>query len=161
LLASCSGNEFSDLDTFMAGKKAQPGGFIALIPTFSTYEAFAYSAAVQRSPFDRPVEVREITQLRGVTALKPDNSRAKEFLEQFTFDSLLMVGTLKKGEQDWVLIQDPEGGVHRVQQGDYVGRNHGKIINTTDTYTAVIEIVSDGSPEGWVERPRAIKLSGL
>jgi type IV pilus assembly protein PilP len=161
LLSGCSGSDFSDLDSFMAEKKARPGGIIAPIPTFKAYEAFAYSAAVQRSPFDRPIEVREIAQLRAVSAVKPDSDRAKEFLEQFTFDSLLMVGTLKKGEQDWTLVQDPEGGVHRVQQGDFMGRNHGKIVDTTDTYVAVIEIVSDGSADGWVERPRTIKLSGL
>jgi type IV pilus assembly protein PilP len=161
LLSGCGGSDFSDLDAFMAEKKARPGGIIAPIPTFKAYEAFAYSAAVQRSPFDKPIEVREIAQLRAVSAVKPDNSRAKEFLEQFTFDSLSMVGTLKKGEQDWTLIQDPEGGVHRVQQGDYLGRNHGKIVDTTGTYVAVIEIVSDGRADGWVERPRSIKLSGL
>ena len=161
LLTGCGGSDFSDLDAFMAEKKARPGGIIAPIPTFKAYEAFAYSAAVQRSPFDRPIEVREIAQLRAVSAVKPDNTRSKEFLEQFTFDSLSMVGTLEKGEQDWTLLQDPEGGVHRVQQGDYLGRNHGKIVDTTDTYVAVIEIVSDGSADGWVERPRTIKLSGL
>jgi type IV pilus assembly protein PilP len=30
----------------------------------------------------------------------------------------------------------------------------------TETYLAVVEIVSDGSADGWVERPRTIKLSG-
>ena len=45
--------------------------------------------------------------------------------------------------------------------GDYLGRHHGKIVDMTDTYLAVIEIVSDGTAEGWVERPRTIKLSGL
>jgi type IV pilus assembly protein PilP len=161
LLTACGGSDFSDLDSFMAEKKARPGGIIAPIPTFKAYEAFAYSAAVQRSPFDRPIEVRDIAQLRAVSAVKPDNTRSKEFLEQFTFDSLSMVGTLEKGEQDWTLVLDPEGGVHRVQQGDYLGRNHGKIVDTNDTYVAVIEIVSDGSADGWVERPRTIKLSGL
>ena len=96
LLVGCSGSDFSDLETFMAEKKARPGGIIAPIPTFKAYEAFAYGAAVQRSPFDRPIEVREIAQLRAVSAVKPDPNRAKEFLEQFTFDSLNMVGTLKK-----------------------------------------------------------------
>ena len=31
----------------------------------------------------------------------------------------------------------------------------------TDTYVAVVEIVSDGSADGWVERPRTIELSGI
>ena len=161
LLAGCGSNNFSDLDTFMAEKKARPGGIIAPIPTFKAYEAFSYSAAVQRSPFNRPIEVREIAQLQAISAIKPDNDRTKEFLEQYTFDSLVMVGSLEKDEDDWTLIQDPEGGVHRVQLGEYLGRNHGKIVEMTDTYVAVIEIVSDGSAEGWVERPRTIKLNGI
>lgn len=160
-LSGCGSSSFADLDTFMAEKKARPGGIIAPIPTFKAYEAFSYSAAVQRSPFNRPIEVREITQLQAISAIKPDKARAKEFLEQFTFDSLIMVGSLEKDEADWTLIQDPEGGVHRVQQGEYLGRNHGKIVEMTDTYVAVVEIVSDGSNDGWVERPRTIKLSGI
>ncbi len=161
ILAGCSNSDFTDLDKFMAEKKARPGGIIAPIPTFKAYEAFSYGAAVQRSPFDRPIEVREISQLRAVSAVKPDPHRAKEFLEQYTFDSLTMVGTLKKGEADWTLIRDPEGGVHRVRMGDYLGHNHGKIVEMADTYVAVVEIVSDGSADGWVERPRTIKITGL
>ena len=161
VLVGCTGKDFSDLDEFMAEKRARPGGIIAPIPTFKAYEAFAYSATTMRSPFDRPIEVREIAQLQAVAAIKPDENRAKEFLEQFTFDSLSMVGTLERSENDWTLIKDPSGGVHRVQVGNYLGRHHGKIVDMTDTFVAVVEIVSDGTKDGWVERPRTIKLSGL
>jgi type IV pilus assembly protein PilP len=160
-LSACSNRDFADLDAFMAEKRARPGGIIAPIPTFKAYEAFAYSATTLRSPFDRPIEVREITQLQAMSAVKPDENRAKEFLEQFTFDSLAMVGTLERGDTEWTLIQDPEGGVHRVKLGNFLGRNHGKIVETTDSFVAVVEIVSDGTEDGWVERPRTIKLSGL
>jgi type IV pilus assembly protein PilP len=34
-------------------------------------------------------------------------------------------------------------------------------VELTDTYLAVVEIVSDGTSDGWVERPRTIELSGL
>lgn len=160
-LAGCSGEDFSDLDAFMEEKRSRPGGIIAPIPTFKAYEAFAYSATTLRSPFDRPIEVREIAQLQAIAAIKPDENRAKEFLEQFTFDSLRMVGTLERDGTDWTLIKDPDGGVHRVKIGNYLGRAHGKIVDMTDTYVAVVEIVSDGTPDGWVERPRSIKLSGI
>jgi type IV pilus assembly protein PilP len=160
-LTGCGGNDFSDLDAFMADKRARPGGIIAPIPTFKAYEAFAYSATAMRSPFDRPIEVREIAQLQAISAIKPDENRAKEFLEQFTFDSLNMVGGLARGGTDWVLIRDPDGGIHRVTLGHYLGRSHGKIVEMTDTYVAVIEIVTDGTEDGWVERPRTIKLNGL
>ena len=105
--------------------------------------------------------MREITQLQAISAIKPDDSRAKEFLEQYTFDSLRMVGTLERDGNNWTLIKDPDGGVHRVTIGNYLGRHHGKIVEMTDTYLAVVEIVSDGTEDGWVERPRTIKLSGV
>lgn len=160
-LSACSDGDFSDLDEFMNEKRARPGGIIAPIPTFKAYEAFAYSATALRSPFDRPIEVREIAQLQAIAAIKPDENRAKEFLEQYTFDSLRMVGTLERSGTDWTLIKDPDGGVHRVKVGNFLGRHHGKIVDMTDTYVAVVEIVSDGSEDGWVERPRTIKLSGI
>ena len=160
-LGGCGGSDFSDLDAFMADKRSRPGGIIAPIPTFKAYEAFAYSATALRSPFDRPIEVREITQLQAVSAIKPDENRAKEFLEQYTFDTLRMVGGLTRDGVDWVLVRDPDGGIHRVTLGHFLGRNHGKIIEMTDTYLAVVEIVSDGTENGWVERPRTIKLDGV
>lgn len=161
LLAACSARDYSDLDAFMTEKRNRPGGIIAPIPTFKAYEAFSYSATTMRSPFDRPVEVREISQLQSISAIKPDESRAKEFLEQYTFDSLRMVGTLERSGTNWTLVMDPEGGVHRVTVGNFLGRHHGKIVEMTDTYVAVVEIVSDGTKDGWVERPRAIKLTGV
>jgi type IV pilus assembly protein PilP len=72
-----------------------------------------------------------------------------------------MVGTLERGGENWALIRDPVGGIHRVQVGNYLGRNHGKIVELTETYLAVVEIVTDGTSDGWVERPRTIELSGL
>jgi len=161
LVTGCAKESFSDLDTFMASKRERPGGVIAPIPTFKAYEAFSYSATTLRSPFDRPVEVREIAQLQAISAVKPDEDRAKEFLEQYTFDSLRMVGTLERDGTNWTLISDPEGGVHRVTMGNFLGRSHGKIVEMTDGYVGVVEIVSDGTKDGWVERPRTIKLSGV
>ena len=76
-LSACGGRDFADLDAFMAEKRARPGGIIAPIPTFKAYEAFAYSATTLRSPFDRPIEVREIAQLQSVAAIKPDEDRER------------------------------------------------------------------------------------
>ena len=158
-LAACSeSGGYADLDAYMDEKRARPGGYISPIPPFKAYKAFSYSASSMRSPFDKPIEIREITQLQAISSIKPDLIRTKEFLEQFTFDSLSMVGTLTKDGVMWSLIRDDTGGVHRVKVGNYLGRNHGKIVSTTETYIAVIEIASDGN-EGWIERPRSIKIN--
>ena len=160
-LLSCADRGFSDLDAFMAEKRARPGGVIEPIPTFKAYEAFAYAATTLRSPSDRPVDIRQLAALSARVALRPDDNRPKEYLERFKIDSLLMVGSLERGGQDWTLIRDPDGGIHRVQVGNFLGRDHGRIVEMSDTFIAVIEIVPDGTEDGWVERPRTIELSGM
>ncbi len=90
----------------------------------------------------------------------PDFDRAREFLEQFTLDSLQMVGRLERGGTYWSLMRDPQGGIHRVSPGNFLGRDHGRITEMGETFIAVIEIVTDGTAEGWVERPRVIELTG-
>ena len=158
-VTACSGDDMRDLDAFMAEKRARPGGVIEPIPTFKAYEAFAYAATTMRSPFDRPVEVRQVARLNARSAVKPDPDRPREFLEQFTLDSLQMVGRLERGSGVWALIRDPNGGIHRVQPGDFLGRDHGKITDMGIGFVAVVEIVSDGTAEGWVERPRTLELA--
>ncbi len=159
-LTACGGGGYQDLDDFMAEKKSRPAGMIKPIPVFKAYKAFTYSASALRSPFEKPVEVTEITRLRMASNVKPDPNRTKEYLEQFTLDSLSMVGTLQQADTLWALLQDEEGGVHRIKLGNYIGRNHGRIVESTETYVSVIEIVPNGV-DGWVERPRTIKLKTI
>lgn len=160
LMVGCSGGDMADLDAFMEEKRARPGGVIEPVPSFKAYEAFAYAATTMRGPFDRPIEVREITRAVTTSTVKPESDRTREYLEQFTLDSLMMVGRLERDGNTWTLIRDPNGGIHRVQIGSFVGRDHGKIVEMGETYVAVVEIVSDGTQDGWVERPRTIELSG-
>ena len=158
-LSGCGGG-YADLDDFMAQVKSRPAGHIAPIPAFKAYKAFTYSATSLRSPFQKPIEVTEITRLSMATNVKPDPNRPKEFLEQFPLDSLSMVGSLEQGGTLWALIQDEDGGVHRVKKGNYLGRNNGKIVEATDSFVSVLEIVPNGV-DGWIERPRTIKLKTL
>ena len=159
VLAGCGGGH-EDLDQFMSEVKAKPASPIKPIPPFKAYEAFTYSASGLRSPFERPVEVREIAALQASSNVRPDPNRPKEFLERYGIDSLDMVGSLEMGGTLWALLQDQTGNVHRVRQGNYIGRNHGRIIEVTETHLAVIEIVPTGS-DSWVERPRTLKLRNI
>jgi type IV pilus assembly protein PilP len=160
LLAGCENSNYQDLDDFMAETKARPSGVIKPIPVFKAYKAFSYAATAHRSPFERPIEVTEITRLRMVSNVEPDSNRNKEYLEQFNIESLSMVGTLQQDTTLWALLQDNDGGVHRVKNGNFMGRDHGQIVETGETYISVIEIVPNGL-EGWVERPRTVKLKTI
>lgn len=161
MLSACADRSLTDLDDFMHEKRALPGGVVHPIPTFEAYEAFAYAAATLRSPFDRPMNARQLAALSAPTKVHPDERRTKEYLERFSLDTLAMVGTLQRDTANWCLIKDPEGRIHRIQLGSFLGRDHGRVIEMGDTFVAVTEIVSDGTENGWVERPRTIELIGM
>jgi type IV pilus assembly protein PilP len=119
---------------------------------------FSYQAGAMRSPFEPPVKVRAPDRPSG-PQVKPDPDRRKQYLEEFTIANLSMVGTLAQGNRRFALIQDVDGGVHRVQRGDYMGTDHGRIIEIAENEIELLEIVPDGRG-GWVERARTVSLAG-
>jgi type IV pilus assembly protein PilP len=157
LLAGCgAGGDFSDLRAYMDEVRAKPKGSIEPLPTFQPYESFTYRAASLRSPFQPPVKIDVVTRQKGAPEIKPDESRVKQFLEGFNIETFEMVGTLRNDRELYALVNGA-GGVHRVKVGDYLGRNHGKILVIDDAKIDVMEIVPDGEG-GWLERPRSLSL---
>jgi type IV pilus assembly protein PilP len=155
-LVGCGQASHQDIVDFMEEAKRRPKGQIEPLPTFSPYQPFTYSAMTLRSPFEKPVPVDESAAKGGRTVV-PDLTREKEFLERFNITALKMVGTIQKANKLWALIDNGERDVVPVSVGNYLGLNHGKIITTSPSQIEVMEIVGDGS-NGWVERPRIIKL---
>ena len=158
LLIGCGGSDNSDLRQFVEETKRRPAGAIEPLPSFRPYEAFSYSATTERSPFEPPVKALDLYLGNVQGKVKPVLSRRKEFLEEFAIEDLSMVGTLEQNDQLWVLVNDGAGGIHRVTKGNYLGRDHGKIVAATPGQITLVEIVSDGV-DGWIERPRTIELS--
>jgi len=160
MLSACGDSgQFDALKVKLADIKERPKGRLEPPPEFKAYKTFTYGAAALRSPFSPPVDVQLAKVPAGRSNAKPDFNRAKEALEFFSLDSLQMVGTLKRpGGTLFALLKDPESGLHRVAEGNYAGRNHGKVLSVTSVKIDVIEIVSDGQ-DGWVERPRTISIA--
>jgi len=155
LTACSSDSDQKDLRDFMAETKRRPQGQIDPLPAFKPYQPFTYSAMTLRSPFDRPAPIEKET--KGGKTVEPDLTREKEYLEGFNIASLKMVGTITKVGRLYALIDDGQGKVTQVTLGNYMGKNFGKIITTEKNQIEIMEIVADGS-NGWVERPRIIKL---
>ena len=160
LLAGCSGGGDQDLIKYMQEVHQRPAKPIEPIPSFTEYKSFNYSAAGARSPFDLPAELVESfggVALTGRTDVKPDIGRPKEYLENFSISAVTMVGTISKAGGFWALVNDGTGNVHRVTIGNYMGRNHGRIVSINNNQVNLVEIVPDGG-NGWVERPKVMKL---
>ncbi|MFI8606928.1 type 4a pilus biogenesis lipoprotein PilP [Pseudomonas sp. AOB-7] len=157
VLVGCgSGGDFADLRAYMDEVRARPKGAIEPLPKFQPYESFTYRAASLRSPFQPPVRVDVVSRQKGTQEIKPDEARAKQFLEGFNIETFVMVGTLENATGFYALVSGA-GGVHRVKVGDYLGRNHGKILAIDESKVDVMEIVPDGEG-GWLERPRSLSL---
>jgi type IV pilus assembly protein PilP len=156
-LAGCdSSSGFSDLQAYMDEVRARPKGEIEPLPKFQPYESFSYSAAALRSPFQPPIKIDVTSRQKGSVDIRPDEARTKQFLEGFNIEVFEMVGTLANGSGSFALISGA-GGVHRVKVGDYLGRNHGRVLAIDESKVDVVEIVPDGEG-GWLERPRSLSL---
>lgn len=153
-VTGCAGDN-SDLERYIAEVKSRPGGRIEPLPVIQPHESFVYAAYDLRSPFvpDTPMGPPSATR----DDLRPDRKRSREFLEQFPLDTLSMVGTMTVGGTYYGLVQTPDTLVHRVQMGNYVGQNDGRIVSINEDEIEVIEIVSDGIG-GYIEREASIGL---
>lgn len=158
LLAACSGNdEMVALQDYVNRTVNRPPSAIEPLPEFVSYEAFTYSAASLRSPFDLPVDLSALLDAQRSSEVRPDENRPKEALESFPLGALSMVGTLARDGQIWALIRDELNNVTRVARGNYMGRNHGRIVNITETQIDLVEIVPAGE-SGWMERPQTVVM---
>lgn len=155
-LSGCGDGNFADIQSFMDEVRARPKGAIEPLPKFQPYEAFTYTASALRSPFQPSVKIDLLAQQKGSRDVKPDETRIKQFLEGFNIEVFEMVGTISNDNGLNALVREASG-VYRVKVGDYLGRNHGRIVEITNSAVDVIEIVPDGEG-GWLERPRSIPL---
>ena len=148
--AGCSGGQ-SDLQKWIADTKKKPGGRIQALPEVKPYESFVYSAGNMRSPF-------QPQGASGQASLRPSTRRNREFLENFSLDTLKMVGTFKVGNNFYGLVQSKDGLVHKVQPGNYLGQNDGKVTDITGGKISLVEIIPDGLG-GYIERPASLALT--
>ncbi|MDP9013078.1 MAG: pilus assembly protein PilP [Pseudomonadota bacterium] len=154
LLAGCSGGQ-SDLQKWIEDTKKKPGGRIQALPEVKPYETFVYGASAMRSPF-QPQGPGALGG--GAAGVRPSSRRNREFLEGFSLDTLKMVGTFKVRGNFYGLVQSKDGLVHKVQPGNYLGQNDGKVTDISVSKISLVEIIPDGLG-GYIERPASLALA--
>ena len=144
LLTACTETR-SDLTQYVDKVKQSKVINIEPIPIMLEYEQFRYDARQQRDPFRNLLvggnkEAKPHYQVRH--SVSPDLSRHKEALEAYDIKTLQFVGTLQQ-EETWALVKTSDGIINRVQVGNYLGGNHGKIIAINEHRLSLREIVMD------------------
>ena len=150
-LAGCTSKD-DELEQFIVDTKKEPGGRVEPLPELKPYESYTYESASIRSPFMPGGSGGSSASLR------PDSRRNREFLEQFSLDTLRMVGTLRLADRTYGLVKTKDGLVHRVLPGNYMGQADGRVTEITPSKINVVEIVPDGLG-GYIERPAALALN--
>ena len=154
---SACGADMRDLQVYIDGVKARPGGRIEALPEIQPAPSYVYEPSDRRSPFipDTPQQ-RVSADPNAVQGPNPD--RPREYLEQYPLDTLRMVGTLQLGETQFGLVQTSDGLIHRVVPGNYMGQNDGRIVVVSESEIELVEIISDGIG-GYLEREAAVGLA--
>jgi type IV pilus assembly protein PilP len=144
----------NDLRHWVAQEKAKKGAPLDPLPVIRTFETFEYKDQDLRDPFTTGADEEEQTANSGP---HPDQDRAREPLESFPLDGLRMAGTLGLAKAMEGLVRDPDGVVHRVHVGNYLGQNYGRITGISEDHIELVELVPNGSG-GWMERQATIAL---
>lgn len=162
-LVGCGGGSMADLRDYVAEVKTRKGTPVKELPPIEPYVVYTYpcDGSVECvDPFEpfftEPPAPPEQEQVAG-SGISPDFDRNREELESHALDSLRMMGTLEKDLEIWGIVRSPDSIIHRVKVGNYIGKNHGKIVSISEDRIDLQEIIPDGQG-GWMERDAALAL---
>lgn len=143
-LAGCRSESGGDAQAFVTKVRAAEPGPIKTPPKIAEYKPYTYKARDRRSPFQL-LEAEKIVSTSVQSGPRPDASRPRGPLEQYSLGALAMVGTIAIDGVRYALIRAPTGTIHRVTAGQYLGKHSGKILRITPTGLVMREIVSRSS----------------
>lgn len=159
--SGCVDRNLSDLEIYAQEVMSRKGSRIDELPPIEPYEVYIYSSAEAIDPFEpfykEQAQQQATAADQGGSGTRPNFDRNAEELEGFALDSLRMMGTLELDNELWGIVRSPDGTIHRVQVGNYIGRNHGKIVGISEESIDLNEIIQDGQGR-WQERSAALAL---
>ena len=145
MLSGCLQRDMSDLERFVIQVKSLPPGGVSPPPDPAEVDTFIYVAADRRDPFVPQLDSEQEIETVVDNGLSPDFNRRKEELERYPLDGLNMVGTMEQEGDTWGLVQTRDGTSHRVTLGNYMGQNHGRIVQIAEDKIRLVELVQVGS----------------
>lgn len=128
-ILGCSGGIDGELRKYtknVLSRKAKP---LARPDPPQTYVVYTYAGDGPDPfvPFFKPAKEDQVVDDED-SEFAPVEGRIREELEEFPLDALRMVGTLEQEADVWGIVISRNGTVYRVQVGNYMGQNFGKII---------------------------------
>lgn len=156
LLTGCGGEEFQDLRDFVNNAGADMRGKVDPPPELKPYEPFSYDNSLALPDPFKPRKA-ETKSSANIGTNQPDMERHREPLEEVPLEGIKMVGYLYQANVGHAIVRSPDGKLHRVKAGNYLGPNFGKIVSVTDAEIKIEEQVQDSAGD-WTERISILPL---
>lgn len=157
VLAGCGGDQ-NELRAWMDDVRRNTMPIREAIPEPKHFEPFRYDNLAQIDPFSQTKLQAALDKLaqRSKGGARPDLNRRREPLENYSLESIRMVGHLSNGRQNFALLQ-VETLVYQAKVGNYAGQNFGMITSVSESEIKLKELVQDAAGD-WVERETALRL---
>jgi len=158
LLASCGGEEQSELRQELATMTKDLRGKVNPLPQVKSYEPVPYKGESMLDPFvpGRIVVAQASAAGGSGGGIQPDLNRPKEPLEAFPLEAIQMVGTLSQSKDVYALVKAGTN-LFRVKKGNYMGQNFGVILGIDEGQISLKEVVQDSGGD-WVERSTSLQM---
>lgn len=153
-LAGCGESETpAQLQAWIAAARDKAATTQTQTTTSSAVAPLSYRPETGRAPFDR-----NQTDDPDIARSRPAQRGNVQPLEEFSVDSIQMVGTISQAGRRHVLLQ-AEQIVYLAKTGDYLGKNFGMIRRIADSEIEIEELVP--ATEGrWTPRLTMLPLRG-
>ena len=143
-LVGCRANNDSLEEYIVQTKQTAQHEVKALKPVLD-FVTSDYDAHAQRSPFELPRAALVLNQPRlRADCWQPKSRQKTGKLERFPLDKLSLKGVMSRNGSNSALIQTPSGDLVKVNTGQYIGLNNGKVIKVTESYMQIDETLPDG-----------------
>jgi len=158
-VAACGSDGLDDLREYVKKEHADRKPRVEPLPEIKIPPTFTYSVQDKADPFASGNLSPKSAQNKAKKSLPLYlATRRKGPLEAYPLDALKMVGTLQRKKEVWVVIQAPDGSMHRAKQGDFLGKNYGMITQITDDKVSLMEKIQNAVGD-WVDRQAAISIT--
>ena len=159
LTAACSSDRsMIDLKRFVLNmhKSTQPS--VEPLPELAPIPTYTYAASSLPDPFSPENVFPSISSADTQPEpepdpLEPDPTRLREHLEGFPLDALQLAGIMILEGRLELIVVTPDGMIHKVAKGAYLGQNYGRITEIDlEARSVGLEEVIKGADGRWQER---------
>jgi type IV pilus assembly protein PilP len=152
VLIGCEGKDKKDLEDWVTQVKQGTGEDIEKIPPVTPYERIVYSHKDRRSPFIATKLLTETEELAVEQSCRPDlipdKNRQREELESYALESFGLIGVMDYSSVTWAILRGRGatnlGLVYKIQVGNFIGNNNGRIVKVYADRIEVEELFPDG-----------------